>query len=53
MVADILSQPNQVIGSEWTLHGQMFRDFQKRWPVMVDLFTNFSRLLETIRTTAR
>ena len=38
VVADSLSRPNQVIGSEWILHRQVFNSLQKRWPVMVDLF---------------
>ena len=33
-----LSRPHQSLGSEWTLHRDVFRDLRLRWPVMVDLF---------------
>ena len=35
---DSLSRPHQSLGSEWTLHRNVFRDLRLRWPVMVDLF---------------
>ena len=35
VVTDSLSRP---IGSEWTLHQEVFDFLRKRWPVMVDLF---------------
>ena len=40
VVADALSRPNQVIGSEWTLHQEEFDQLRRRWPVMVDLFAS-------------
>ena len=38
VLADALSRPNQVLGSEWTLKQEVFRDLCRRWPVSVDLF---------------
>ena len=38
ILADSLSRPNQVQGSEWTLKQEVFLDLQRRWPVMLDLF---------------
>ena len=38
VVADSLSRPNQIVGSEWMLHPQVFASLQKRWSVTVDLF---------------
>ena len=38
VVADSLSRANQVIGSEWTLHQDVFDQLRKKWPVMIDLF---------------
>ena len=38
VVADSLSRPNQIIGSEWTLNSQVFDLVRKRWPVNIDLF---------------
>ena len=40
VVADALSHPNQVVGTEWTLHQEVFDSLRKRWPVMVDLFAS-------------
>ena len=40
VVADVLSRPHQVIGSEWTLHQEVFDDLRKRWPVVKDLFAS-------------
>ena len=40
MVADSLSRPNQVIGSEWMLHQEVFDWLHKRWPVTIDLFAS-------------
>ena len=40
MIADALSHPNQVIGTEWTLHQEVFDWLQKRWLVTVDLFAS-------------
>ena len=39
-VADALSRPNQVIGSEWMLHQEVFDWLRKRWPVTTDLFAS-------------
>ena len=36
--ADLLSRPNLVIGSEWTLHQQVVQDFFHQWPAIIDLF---------------
>ena len=38
VLADSLSRPNQVQGSEWSLKQQFFQDLCKRWPVSIDLF---------------
>ena len=38
VLADALSRPNQVQGSEWTLKQEVFPKLQRRWPVMLDLF---------------
>ena len=38
VLADTLSHPNQVLGSEWTLKQVVFRDLCRRWPVSVGLF---------------
>ena len=38
VLADSLSRPNQVLGSEWTLKTEVFQELRKRWPVTVDLF---------------
>ena len=38
VLADALSRPNQILGSEWTLKQEVFRDLRKRWPVSIDLF---------------
>ena len=38
VLADSLSRPHQLLGSEWTLHADVFRDLCCQWPVMVDLF---------------
>ena len=38
VLADALSRPNQILGSEWTLKQEVFRDLCKRWPVSIDLF---------------
>ena len=40
MVADALSRPNQVIGSEWVLHQEVFNWLRERWPVTIDLFAS-------------
>ena len=40
VVADALSRPHQVIGSEWTLHQEVFDHLRKSWPVTVDLFAS-------------
>ena len=37
-IVDSLSRPHQTLGSEWTLHLDVFRDLRLRWPVMEDLF---------------
>ena len=36
--ADALSRPNQVIGSEWTLHQEVVDQLVHKWPAMIDLF---------------
>ena len=38
MLADSLSRPNQIQGSEWTLKQEVFQNLCKRWPVSIDLF---------------
>ena len=35
--ADLLSRPNLVIGSEWTLHQEVVQDLLHRWPAIIDL----------------
>ena len=37
VVADALSRPKQVIGSEWMLHQEVFNWLRERWPVTIDL----------------
>ena len=36
--ADLLSRPNLVIGSEWTLHQEVVLDLLHQWPAIIDLF---------------
>ena len=38
VLADSLSCPHQILGSEWTLHADVFRYLSRLWPAMVDLF---------------
>ena len=38
VTADALSRPNQVIGSEWTLHQEVIDQLVHRWPAVIDLF---------------
>ena len=38
VLADPLSRPNQVQGSEWTLKWEVFQELNNKWPVMIDLF---------------
>ena len=38
VTADALSRPNQVIGSEWTLHQEVVHQLVHRWPAVIDLF---------------
>ena len=38
VVADALSRPDQILGSEWILHQDVFDSLRKRWPAMIDLF---------------
>ena len=38
VTADALSRPNQVIGSEWTLHQEVVDHLVHKWPVVIDLF---------------
>ena len=46
VLADALSRSNQVLGLEWTLCQEVFRDLQKRWSVSLDLFaTHLNRQL--------
>ena len=36
--ADLLSRPNLVIGSEWTLHQEVVQDLLLLWPAIIDRF---------------
>ena len=36
--ADLLSRPNLVIGSEWTLHQEVVQDLLHQWLAIIDLF---------------
>ena len=36
--ADLLSRPNLVIRSAWTLHQEVVQDLLHQWPVIIDLF---------------
>ena len=38
VMADALSRPNQVLGSEWSLKIEVFQELRKRWLVSIDLF---------------
>ena len=38
VLADAFSRPNQILGSEWTLKQEVFRDLCRRWPVSIGLF---------------
>ena len=38
VTADALSRPNQVVGSEWTLHQEVVDQLVHRWPAVIDLF---------------
>ena len=38
VLADALSRPNQILGSEWTLKLSVFHQLRKRWPVAIYLF---------------
>ena len=38
VTADALSHPNQVIGSEWTLHQEVVDHLVHKWPAVIDLF---------------
>ena len=38
VTADVLSRPNQVIGSEWTLHLEVVDHLVHKWPAVIDLF---------------
>ena len=40
VVVDALSHPNQVLGSEWMLHQDVFNWLCQRWPVPIDLFAS-------------
>ena len=39
-MADALSRPNQVLGSEWILHQDVFNWLRQRWLVTIDLFAS-------------
>ena len=41
VLADALSRPNQILGSEWTLKQEVFGDLCRRWPVSIDWFATF------------
>ena len=38
VLADSLSRPEQIQGSKWTLHMEVFLELHRPWPVMVNLF---------------
>ena len=38
VLADFLSRPNQIQGSEWTLKFEVFHQLNKRGPVLINLF---------------
>ena len=38
VLVDAFSRPNQILGSEWTLKQEVFRDLCRRWPVSIGLF---------------
>ena len=38
VLADSLSRPNQVQGSEWTLKWEVFLQLNSKWPVRINLF---------------
>ena len=38
VLADSLSRPNQVKGSEWTLKWEVFRELNNKWPMISDHF---------------
>ena len=38
VTADALSRPNQVIGSEWTLHQEVVDQLVHKWPAVINLF---------------
>ena len=38
VTADALSRPNQVIGSEWSLHQEVVDQLVHKWPAVIDLF---------------
>ena len=40
VVADSLSRPDQVLGSEWMLHQDVFNWLRQCWPVTIDLFAS-------------
>ena len=42
VLADTLSRPNQILGSEWMLKLEVLLDLRKCWPVMIDLFATSS-----------
>ena len=45
VLADSLSRPNQIQGTEWTLKREVFLQLHKMWPVMIDLFATSSNHL--------
>ena len=38
VLAESLSRPHQLPGSEWSLNMDVFRSLTRQWPVMIDLF---------------
>ena len=40
VVADALSRPDQVLGSEWMLHQDVFNWLHQHWAVTIDLFAS-------------
>ena len=51
--ADLLSRPNLVMGSAWTLHQEVVQDLLRQWPAIIVLFaTSLSARLPVFFATA-
>ena len=51
--ADLLSRPNLVMGSVWTLHQEVVQDLLRQWPAIIVLFaTSLSARLPVFFATA-